>query len=98
MSSHITAPRTRVTAIATILVSSLLGVGIGIGFCADPDVTAMARSAHTVDSRTADPITQRIPQAAPTTKPSATHPPKWRRVPRPDGPGWTVCPPRAKNC
>ncbi|MFD3431359.1 hypothetical protein [Nocardia fluminea] len=96
MSLHITPPRTRVTAIATILVSSLLGVGIGI--CADPDVTVMVRSAQTVDSRTADPISQRIPQAVPTTKPSATRPPQWRRVPRPDGPGWTVCPPLAKKC
>ncbi|MGW5455702.1 hypothetical protein [Nocardia ignorata] len=96
MSLHITAPRTRVTAIATILIGSLFGVAISS--CTDPEASAMARSTATVETRTVDPISQRLPHAAPTTTPSKTRPPKWRRVPRPDGPGWTVCPPRAKKC
>ncbi|MFC9660008.1 hypothetical protein ACFVJ5_07185 [Nocardia sp. NPDC127606] len=95
MSFRNSTPRARIAALAITLAGVLGAASIGSG--PDPDDTIALRPAHEARAH-ATAIKHQTPHAEPSTAPSTTRPPKWRRIPRPDGNGWTVCPPRAKKC
>lgn len=93
MSLRNSTPPARIAALAITLAGVLGAAAIG----SSPDDTTALRPAPEAHAH-ATATKHQTPHAEPSTAPSTTRPPKWRRIPRPDGNGWTVCPPRAKKC
>ncbi|MGW5922238.1 hypothetical protein ACWFPY_24895 [Nocardia fluminea] len=87
-------PRARIAALA-ITLAGVLGAA-AIGSSPDPDDAVILRPAPEAQAPAA--AINHHTEFAESAAPSTTRPPKWRRIPRPDGNGWTVCPPRAKKC